>query len=91
MVTMVWWKRSKVRLDRDVIFVAEAGEEAATLPGIEHLITTNWKDIEAEICLAEGGSVARRNGKVRYAMVQTGEQRLYGNIILKKGVIRPDN
>jgi len=24
-----------------------------------------------------------------YAMVQTGEQRLYGNIILKKGVIRP--
>jgi L-fucose mutarotase len=25
-----------------------------------------------------------------YAMVQTGEQRLYGNIILKKGVIRPD-
>jgi L-fucose mutarotase len=26
-----------------------------------------------------------------YAMVQTGEQRLYGNIILKKGVIRPPN
>jgi L-fucose mutarotase len=25
-----------------------------------------------------------------YAIVQTGEQRLYGNIILKKGVIRPD-
>ena len=25
-----------------------------------------------------------------YAMVQTGEQRLYGNIILKKGVIRPE-
>ena len=24
-----------------------------------------------------------------YAMVQTGERRLYGNIILKKGVIRP--
>lgn len=25
-----------------------------------------------------------------YAMVATGERRLYGNIILKKGVIRPD-
>ena len=24
-----------------------------------------------------------------YAMVQTGERRLYGNVILKKGVIRP--
>jgi L-fucose mutarotase len=25
-----------------------------------------------------------------YVMVATGERRLYGNIILKKGVIRPD-
>lgn len=25
-----------------------------------------------------------------YAIVQTGERRLYGNIVLKKGVIRPD-
>jgi L-fucose mutarotase len=24
-----------------------------------------------------------------YAIVQTGERRLYGNIILKKGVVRP--
>jgi len=25
-----------------------------------------------------------------YAIIQTGERRLYGNIILKKGIIRPD-
>jgi L-fucose mutarotase len=31
-----------------------------------------------------------RRANAGYAMVQTGEQRLYGNIILKKGVIRPD-
>ena len=31
-----------------------------------------------------------RRANASYAMVQTGEQRLYGNIILKKGVIRPD-
>ena len=30
-----------------------------------------------------------KRANVGYAMVQTGEQRLYGNIILKKGVIRP--
>ena len=30
-----------------------------------------------------------RRANAGYAMVQTGEQRLYGNIILKKGVIRP--
>jgi L-fucose mutarotase len=30
-----------------------------------------------------------RRANAGYVMVQTGEQRLYGNIILKKGVIRP--
>jgi L-fucose mutarotase len=28
--------------------------------------------------------------KLAYAIVQTGERRLYGNILLKKGIIRPD-
>jgi L-fucose mutarotase len=28
--------------------------------------------------------------KQGYAIVQTGERRLYGNILLKKGIIRPD-
>ena len=32
-----------------------------------------------------------RRANAGYAIVQTGEQRLYGNIILKKGVIRPPN
>ena len=51
-------KRAKVTLGRDVIFVAETGEEAATLPGIEHPISENDKHIEAGIYLAEGGSVS---------------------------------
>src|ERR1700730_1019192 len=33
MMTMLLLKRAKVPLDRDVIFVSEAGEEAATVPG----------------------------------------------------------
>jgi L-fucose mutarotase len=28
--------------------------------------------------------------KQAYAIVQTGERRLYGNIVLKKGIVRPD-
>ena len=28
--------------------------------------------------------------KTGYAIIQTGERRLYGNILLKKGIIRPD-
>jgi acetylornithine deacetylase/succinyl-diaminopimelate desuccinylase-like protein len=75
MMTMILLKRMKVPLDRDVIFVAEAGEEASTVNGIAHLVQTNWSDIEAEICLAEGGGVVRRGGQVQYALVQTAEKR----------------
>src|SRR3954449_11076019 len=37
MMTMLLLKRANVPLDRDVIFVSEAGEEAATDPGIGYL------------------------------------------------------
>src|SRR5580704_1887364 len=37
MMTMVLLKRSGMKLDRDVIFVAECGEEAATGPSIDFL------------------------------------------------------
>ncbi len=85
MMTMLLLKRSKVALDRDVIFVAEAGEEASTIHGIEQLVNENWKDIEAEICLAEGGSVSRRGGLVRYALIQTAEKLPQGARLVAKG------
>ncbi|WIJ25713.1 RbsD/FucU family protein [Devosia sp. RR2S18] len=46
---------------------------------------------EPEMCLAslERFAFYERVNKA-YAIVQTGERRLYGNILLKKGVIRPD-
>ena len=51
-------KRAKVTLARGVIFVAETGEGAATLPGIEPPISENGKHIEAGIYLAERGSIS---------------------------------
>jgi acetylornithine deacetylase/succinyl-diaminopimelate desuccinylase-like protein len=74
MMTMVLLKRSGIRLDRDVIFVAEAGEEAATGVGIDFLVNEHWNDIAAEIGLAEGGAVTRRGGQVRFAVIQTAEK-----------------
>src|SRR5579864_5375882 len=74
MMTMLLLKRSKMQLDRDVIFVAEAGEEAATGPGIEYLVNEHWNDLEAEICLAEAGGVRRSNGRPLYATVETTEK-----------------
>ena len=85
MMTMLLLKRGGVALDRDVIFAAEAGEEAATEPGIEHLIAEHWKDIDAEACLAESGSVVRTNGHDRYALVQTGEKRPNGARMVARG------
>lgn len=74
MMTMILLKRQKTPLDRDVIFLSEAGEEGATAPGIEFLVNEHWADIEAEICLAEGGSVSRKAGQVRFALIQTAEK-----------------
>ena len=74
MMTMLLLKRSHLPLDRDVIFLSEAGEEAATGPGIEYVVNEHWKDIDAEICLAEAGLVIRRGGQVQYATIETTEK-----------------
>src|SRR6185312_12875737 len=68
LMTILMLKRLNVPLDRDVIFIAEAGEEAAANMGIGFLVSDHWKEIEAEICLAEGGSVNRRGGAARYGL-----------------------
>src|ERR1700676_98014 len=60
LMTLLLLKRSKVPLDRDVIFAVEAGEEASTGPGIEYLVNERWSEIDAEFCLAEGGGVRRQ-------------------------------
>ncbi len=85
LMTMVMLKRANVPLDRDVIFVSEAGEEAATGPGIEYLVNEHWSEIDAEICLAESGGVRRRNGKAMYATVETTEKQPKAARLVVKG------
>jgi acetylornithine deacetylase/succinyl-diaminopimelate desuccinylase-like protein len=74
LLTMLRLKREQVPLDRDVIFLAEAGEEGTTRVGILHMINEHFDAIDAEFCLAEGGGVSRMGGKVRYASVETTEK-----------------
>jgi len=85
LATMLLLKRSKIPLDRDVIFVAEAGEEAATGPGIEYLVNEHWNDLDAEICLAEAGGVRSSNGQPRYATVETTEKQPRGARLVSHG------
>jgi acetylornithine deacetylase/succinyl-diaminopimelate desuccinylase-like protein len=74
LMTMVTLKRMSVPLKRDVIFLAEAGEEGTTRAGIEYMVQKHFPEIDAEFCLAEGGTVARMAGRIRYASVQSAEK-----------------
>lgn len=74
LMTMLLLKRQNVPLDRDVIFLAEAGEEGSTRIGIQFMVNEHYEAIDAEFCYAEGGNVTRVNGNVKFASVQTLEK-----------------
>ena len=74
LMMMLMLKRMNVPLDRDVIFLAEAGEEGSTRVGIQLMAREHLPTVDAEYCLAEGGGVTRAAGKVKYASVQTLEK-----------------
>lgn len=74
LMMMLMLKRMNVPLDRDVIFLAESGEEGATRVGIQLVTREHFPKIDAEYCLAEGGNVTRVGGRVKFASVQTLEK-----------------
>src|SRR5687767_8840295 len=74
LMLMLILKRMNVPLDRDVIFLAEAGEEGSTRVGIQYMVNQHFTHIDAEYCLAEGGSVSRMGGKTRFAGISTTEK-----------------
>jgi len=86
LMTMLLLKRLNVPLDRDVIFLAEAGEEGTSNVGIGYMVNQRFADIEAEYCLAEGGAVSRIGGEVKYAQVQTLEKIPRGIELIAHGV-----
>ena len=85
LMVMLQLKRLNVTLDRDVIFLAEAGEESNTKVGIEFMVKEHWADIEAEFCFAEGGGVTRKEGKILYAAVSTTEKVPNGVKLIARG------
>lgn len=74
LMAMLVLKRQKVPLERDVIFLAEAGEEGSVRYGIKYMVEQQYQHIDAEYCLAEGGGVTRQGGQVKFASVQTLEK-----------------
>jgi acetylornithine deacetylase/succinyl-diaminopimelate desuccinylase-like protein len=91
-------KRQKMALDRDVILVIEAGEEATTEAGIVFLVQQHWAKIECEFALNEGGEIGLGpDGKPVYVGVATTEKLPRTMFLSAKGVSahgsmpRPDN
>jgi acetylornithine deacetylase/succinyl-diaminopimelate desuccinylase-like protein len=74
LMVMLELKRLNVPLDRDVVFLAESGEEGASRFGIQFMANQHFSEIEAEYCLAEGGGVTRLGGEVKFAQIQTLEK-----------------
>jgi acetylornithine deacetylase/succinyl-diaminopimelate desuccinylase-like protein len=61
-------------MDRDVIFLAESGEEGTPEVGITYMVDKHWKLIEAEYAIAEGGGNQEVDGHVHVVGVQTTEK-----------------
>jgi acetylornithine deacetylase/succinyl-diaminopimelate desuccinylase-like protein len=74
LMLMLLLKRHGVKLDRDIIFLAEAGEESSTSFGIDFLVENHWPEIDAEFALAEGGVTVTRSGQPRYVGISTAEK-----------------
>ena len=75
LMMMLLLKRTGVPLDRDVIFLAEAGEEAdPTGVGINFIVGQHFNDIDAEFAITEGGSATLDNGRVVALNIGTAEK-----------------
>ena len=67
-------ERHRVPLARDVILLAEAGEEGTTEVGIDFVVERHFDAIDAEFALNEGGQMTASNGAVDVVSVATTEK-----------------
>lgn len=74
LMVMILLKRYGVGLDRDIIFLAEAGEEGTPEVGINYMVEHHYDAIDAEYCLAEGGQNVIRDDVVETVGIETTEK-----------------
>ena len=84
--TMLLLARHKPKLARDVVFLAEADEEAGGTYGMDYLLEKHPELFDAELVLNEGGLVAwDQQAKIQYVAVQTTEKVYQDFTILAHG------
>jgi acetylornithine deacetylase/succinyl-diaminopimelate desuccinylase-like protein len=75
LMTLLLLKRSGVTLDRDLIFLAESGEEAdVTGVGIKYMVEQHFDAIDAEFAITEGPGATIENGRVTMVQITTSEK-----------------
>ena len=75
LITMLLIKRSGMALDRDLVFLAESGEEADPAGvGIPFMVSRHFDKIDAEFALAEGGEMTLEDGKLAEITIETTEK-----------------
>ena len=86
LMAMLLLKRQGTQLDRDVIFLAESGEEGTVRVGIEFMVNQHWPEIECQFALAEGGGGLKRDGKPVYLSVSTSDKAARGITLRATGI-----
>ena len=75
LIAMLMLKRLGVQLDRDVIFLAESGEEADTAGvGINYMLREHFDEINAEYAMTEGGGAVTEGTRVSIVSIGTAEK-----------------
>jgi acetylornithine deacetylase/succinyl-diaminopimelate desuccinylase-like protein len=75
LIAMLMLKRLGVQLDRDVIFLAESGEEADLEGvGINYMVREHFAEIDAEFAMTEGGGADLDGGRVTRVNIGTAEK-----------------
>ncbi len=74
LMLMLMLNRYGVDLDRDIIFLAESGEEGTPHVGVNYMVEHHWDVIDAEFCLAEGGNNILEDSGVKVVGIQTTEK-----------------
>jgi acetylornithine deacetylase/succinyl-diaminopimelate desuccinylase-like protein len=75
LMSMLLIKRSGAVLDRDLIFLAESGEEAdPTGVGIRFMTEKHFEEVDAEFALSEGPGATMENGRVTTVQITTTEK-----------------
>jgi len=78
-------KRSSVRLNRDVIFLATTDEEQFGDASLKTLIAKYWDKFAAGYAINEGGQVVVKDGKVQHVAVQADEKVPVNVVVIAKG------